>query len=36
MEGRIMEYDRKVLIPYLTELYGLAVTTNTLSVKKNS
>ncbi|HIY00857.1 MAG TPA: hypothetical protein IAA26_03310 [Candidatus Blautia faecipullorum] len=29
-----MEYKREVLVPYLTELYGLAVITNTLGMKK--
>lgn len=30
-----MEYDRKILVPYLTELYGLEVTYHTLQSEKS-
>lgn len=30
-----MEYDRKILVPYLTELYGLEVTYQSLKNKSS-
>lgn len=31
-----MEYDRKILVPYLTELYGIEVTYQSLKNKSSN